>query len=107
VDPDSLNPNPIRIQSFDDQQLKKINTADIFLLSFLDQKLQFTYVQATGEDVNPQKRTSSTSKNEIYIKKHPPLQKVKFNFFLCLRVIFALLDPDPGTLMNPDPDPQY
>ncbi len=25
------------------------------------------------------------------------------NFFLFLRVIFAVLDPDPGTLLNPDP----
>ncbi len=33
---------------------------------FFDQKLQFTYVLATGEDFNPQKRTSRTSKNEIY-----------------------------------------
>ncbi len=40
---------------------------------FFDQKLQFTYpqafledVQATGETFSPQKRTSSTSKNEIY-----------------------------------------
>ncbi len=56
-------------------------------------KLHFTYVQATGEDFSPLKRTSST-------------QKIKFfNFFLCLWVIFALLDPDtdPGTPLNPDP----
>jgi hypothetical protein len=50
--------------------------------SLFDQQLQFTCVQATGEDYNPQKRT-----------------------FLCLWVIFALLDPDPdpGTPLNPDP----
>ncbi len=30
-----------------------------------------------------------------------------FNFFPCLWVIFALLDPDPGTPLNPDPDPQH
>jgi hypothetical protein len=36
------------------------------LLSFLDQRLQFTYVQATGEAIGPRKKTSSTSKNEIY-----------------------------------------
>ncbi len=31
-----------------------------------DQKLQFTYVQATEEAFSPQKRTSCTLKNEIY-----------------------------------------
>jgi hypothetical protein len=35
-------------------------------MSCFDQKLQFTDVQATGETFIPQKRTSSTSKNEIY-----------------------------------------
>ncbi len=40
-------------------------------------------VQATGEALSPQKRTSSTS-------------NMKFlHFFLFLWVIFALLDPDP------------
>jgi hypothetical protein len=33
---------------------------------FLDQKLQFTYAQATAEAFSRQKRTSGTSKNEIY-----------------------------------------
>ncbi len=31
-----------------------------------DQKLQFTYIQATVEAFSPQNRTSSTSKNKIY-----------------------------------------
>ncbi len=64
-----------------------------FFLYLLDQQLQFTSplpkppwkdVQAPGEAFRPQKRTSSTLKNEIYEL-----------FFLCLLVIFALLDPDP------------
>ncbi len=42
--------NPIRIQGFDDPKNWRKN-----------QKLQFTYVQATGEAFSPQKRTSSTS----------------------------------------------
>ncbi len=45
---------------------KKIRNIKKFLNLFFDQKLQFTYVQATGEAFGPQKRTSSTSKNEIY-----------------------------------------
>ncbi len=36
------NPDPIRIQGFNDQKLKKI-TAENFLQVFFDQKLQFTY----------------------------------------------------------------
>jgi hypothetical protein len=74
--------------------------------SFFDRKLQFTYVQGTGEACSPQKRTFSTSKNE----KLTFFQKMKFiNFFLFLWVIFALLDldPDPGTPLNPDPAPQH
>jgi hypothetical protein len=54
VDPDSLNletdpefpvnpdPDPIRTQGFDDQKLKKINTAENFLQSFFIKKLQCT-----------------------------------------------------------------
>ncbi len=102
MDPVSLNPDPdpafqvnpdpdtdpIRIKGFDDQKLKK----KIQMENLFDQKLQFTYVQATGEDFSPQKRTSSTSKMKFIY------------FFLCLWVIFALLDPDtdPGTALNPD-----
>jgi len=43
-------------------------------------------------------------------REHKALQKIKcVNFFLCLWVIFALLDPDtdPGTPLNPDPDPEH
>jgi hypothetical protein len=39
-------------------------------------------------------------------REYPALQKMKFiNFFLCLLVIFALLDPDTDswTPLNPDP----
>ncbi len=60
-------------------------------LYFFDQNEASLHdVQVTGEAFNPQKRTSGTSENEI-------------NFFRFLWVIFALLDPDPGTPMNPDP----
>jgi hypothetical protein len=66
VNQDSLNPDtdpdPIWIQGFDDQKLKK----KIQMKHSFDQKLQFTYVQAAGVAFNPKKRTSSTSKNKIY-----------------------------------------
>ncbi len=61
------------------------------------QKLQFTYhkaslkdVKAIGEAFSPQKRTSRTSKYEI------------FDIFLFLYVIFVLLlDTDLGTPIDP------
>jgi hypothetical protein len=74
------------------------------------QKLQFTYPYASvqpTEAFSPQKRTFSTSK---HINSEP---------FLFLWVIFALLDPDPGSKSglgstdliesgsNPDPDPKH
>jgi hypothetical protein len=45
VDPNTdtaflVNPDPMQIQGFDDQKLKKKNTAKF---SLFDQKLQFTY----------------------------------------------------------------
>ncbi len=56
--------------------------------------MQFTYVQATGEALRTQKRSFRTSENEILLT------------FLCLWVIFALLEPnpdtDPGIPLNPD-----
>jgi hypothetical protein len=62
VDPDSLNP--------DLDQAFKVNPdavpdpdPDWIRIQGFYQKLPFTYVQATGEDFSPQKRTSSTSKN--------------------------------------------
>jgi hypothetical protein len=50
---------------FDDQNLNKkiVNTNEKFI--FFDQKLQFIFVQATGEAFSPQKRTSSTSENKL------------------------------------------
>jgi hypothetical protein len=68
-------PIRIRIQSgsrvFGDQKLKKI-TAKNYI--FLDQKLQFTYLEASIKDVqvteeafSSQKRTSSTSNMKLLI----------------------------------------
>ncbi len=68
-------------------------------LVFLDQKLQFTYplasiknVQVTEEAFNSQKRPSNTSKHEL----------LNFFFTLLFGVIFALLDPDPIRIRNPE-----
>jgi hypothetical protein len=65
------------------------NTED----KFFYQKLQFTnYVQATGEAFSPQKRTSSTKKNDIY--QH-------FSMFVGHFRPPGYRDP-----LNPDPHPQ-
>ncbi len=84
----NTDPDPIRIQGFYDQKLKKIYSWKKKKI-FWDKKLQFTYplasikgAQVTKEAFSSQKRTSSTAKHEI-------------SYFLLLWVIFALLDPDP------------
>jgi hypothetical protein len=52
VNPDAVpDPDWIRIQGLDNQKLKK----KIQMKIFFDKKMQFTYVQATGEDFSPQK----------------------------------------------------
>jgi hypothetical protein len=69
VNPDTdtdTDPDPIQIQGFDDQKMKEKIQWNFFI-SFFDQILQFNYVQATGEAFSPQKSTSCTSKNEIYL----------------------------------------
>jgi hypothetical protein len=91
ADPHSFDPNPDPMT----KNWKKF-TAENF----------FFYFQVTSEAFSSQKRTSTTSKHEIYL------------VFLLLWVIFALLDPDPdsqsgstdpiesGSNSNSDPDPQ-
>ncbi len=47
-------------------------------------------------------------KPSVLKRDHPAFKKMKFiNFFLCLWVIFALLDPDTYLGTPLDPDPQY
>ncbi len=59
----------------------------------MDQKLQFTYPQASIKDVPKLQKKPSALKRE-----HPVLQSMELlNFFLLLWVIFALLDPDPDS----------
>ncbi len=82
------DPDPILIQSFDDPENGK--KFDNFFIENCNLLILWPFikdVQATGEAFSSQKRTSSTSENEI--SQH----------FIFLWVIFALLDPDP------DPDP--
>jgi hypothetical protein len=66
--------------------------------------LLFTYSQASKKDVHDPREAFSLQKQTFRTSKHEIS-----NFFKFLWVIFALLDPerDPGTLSNPDPDPQH
>jgi hypothetical protein len=53
------------------------------------------------------KRTPKLQEKPSALKReHPAIQNMKFlHFFLFLWVIFALLDPDPATRINADPQP--
>jgi hypothetical protein len=86
VDPDSLNPafQVIRIQGFDDQKLKKkYMVQQKFLKIFFRTKVAIHLCPKL------QKKPSALK------REHPAFQKMKFiNFFLCLWVIYVLLDPD-------------
>jgi hypothetical protein len=93
TDPDpafQVNPD----QGFDDQKLKKKKYSRNFLSSFFNQKLQFTYVQATGEAFSPQKRTLSSSINAKFVGNFLPSW---------IRIRIPDPDTDPGTPFNPDP----
>ncbi len=49
-------------------------------------------------------RTSKLPEKPSALKIEPPaLQKTKYYCFLFFWVILAVLDPDPGTPLNPDP----
>jgi hypothetical protein len=59
-------------------------------------------VQATREAFSPQKRTPSTSKNEMF-KKIFLVCGSFFTSWIRIWVRIANPDPDPGTSLNPDP----
>jgi hypothetical protein len=58
-------------------------------------------VHATGEAFSPQNRTPSTLKDEIYHVSY-------FSGpFLLSWIQIGIANPDSGTPLNPDPDPQH
>ncbi len=86
TDPD---PDPIRIQGFNDQKLKK---------NYNWKKGKFFGIKNYNSPIpRTPLRTSKLQKKLSALKKgHTTLQNMNFlNFFLLLRVIFALLDPEP------------
>ncbi len=102
----NTDPDPIRIQGFKDQKLNKI-TAEKKIKFFQDQKLKFTYpqasikkVQVTEEAFSSQKRPSNTSKHELFKKK-----STFVGHFCPPGSGSGSTDPiESGS--NPDPDPQ-
>ncbi len=84
-----------QIQCFDDQKLKKNLQLGIFILIFLIKNCNLFIPR-------PPYRTPKLQEKKIQRFKN---MKILY-FFLFLWVIFALLDPDPATLINADPDPQ-
>jgi hypothetical protein len=73
MNPDT-DPDPIRIQDFDDEKLKRINTAAIFYIFFIS-KIAIYLWPSYKRNLQPSKLK----------REHPALQKIKFiNFFLCL-----------------------
>ncbi len=61
-------------------------------------KIKFFYIKNYNLPIpRPPERTFKLQKKPSALKrKHPALENMKFlNFFLLLRVIFILLDPDP------------
>jgi hypothetical protein len=99
VNPDpKTDPDPIWIQGFDDQKVKKKNTAEISF-SFFDQNYTLIIPRPPHKGRPSYRRSLPPSKEYIQYLKFINL----FSFFW--GVIFALLDPntDPGTQLNPDP----
>jgi hypothetical protein len=95
----SISSDPIRIQGFDDQKLKKKNTAEHFSSKFFIKNYSLLMSKL-------QEKPSALK------KENPALQKIKFiNFFyVCESFLLSWIriakpdpDTDPGTPMNPDP----
>jgi hypothetical protein len=84
--------DPIWIQGFNDQKMKKVQLKKLhFFGSKTTIYLSIKNVQVTEETFRSQKRPSKSNTSKHELKKN-----------LLLWVIFALLDPDPLTLLNPD-----
>jgi hypothetical protein len=82
------DPDPIRIQGFDDKKVKKFSAEKKFKFFFIKNS-QFTYPYVFIKDVQVKKEAFSSQ------KRHPALPNMKFlNFFLLFWVIFDL-DPKP------------
>jgi hypothetical protein len=63
VDPD---PEPIRIQDFDNQKLKKKNTAENLFLSFFTSKIAIYSCPSYRRSLQPLKENNQNFKNVIY-----------------------------------------
>jgi hypothetical protein len=103
TDPD---PDPIRIQGFNDQKLKKITAENFFIYFFLSKTAIYLslglhkvpYVQVIEEAFSSQKRPSNTSKHELLL--------LPIFVYFCGSFLPSWIpnpDPDPQTRLNTDP----
>jgi hypothetical protein len=103
VDPDT-DPDPIRIQGFDDQKVKKKNTAEIVLYLFSIKNCNLLMSKQ-------QEKPSALEK--VSIQHFKKLNLLTFFYVFgsfspsWVRILIANPDTDPGTRLNPDPDPQH
>ncbi len=89
-----MDPDPAFQVNLDpDQKLKKKNTAHN-ILSYFNQKLQFTYVKL-------QEKLSALE------REHPAVQKVKSGTRIRIRIANPDPEADPGTPLIPDPRNLY
>jgi hypothetical protein len=89
-----VDPDPAFQVNLDpDQKLKKKNTAHN-ILSYFNQKLQFTYVKL-------QEKLSALE------REHPAVQKVKSGTRIRIRIANPDPEADPGTPLIPDPRNLY
>jgi hypothetical protein len=72
----NLDPNLIRIQGFDDQNVDKKKSADIFI----DQILQFTYPKASIKDIQATGEAFSPKKENV---QHCKKRKLLTFFYVC------------------------
>ncbi len=97
----NTDPDPKRIQGFNDQKLRKKITSEKKFKFFFDQKLQFTCPQASIKNVQVTEEVFSSQKRPFNTSKHDLLKKFLLVGHFCPP---GSTDPiESGS--NPDPQP--
>jgi hypothetical protein len=92
LDPDSLNPNP----DTDADSAFQLNRSAYGSGSMTKNCRKKQKICCIFFILNYNSLMSKLREKPLALKReNPALQKMKFNFFVCLRVIFAPLDQDP------------
>ncbi len=102
TDPD---PVPIRTQGFDDQKLEKIYSWQKIWYCFeFDKNIAIYFSLGLHTGCPSYRRSFQPSKENI---PHFKTRNFLTFFSIFLWDIFALMDPDPLSWLNPDPDPKH